>query len=59
LIWIKRARDKVLTMQAGPFGEFNGPYQKHDGVIVCAGGIPPTGFLQSAGIQMETKYGAP
>jgi thioredoxin reductase/NAD-dependent dihydropyrimidine dehydrogenase PreA subunit len=29
----------------------------NDVVIVCAGGILPTGFLQDVGIQVETKYG--
>ena len=32
--------------------------QKHnDTVIVCAGGILPTDFLKSMGIEIETKYG--
>jgi thioredoxin reductase len=26
-------------------------------VIVCAGGILPTGFLKSIGIEVETKFG--
>jgi thioredoxin reductase len=26
-------------------------------VIVCAGGILPTGFLKEVGIEVETKYG--
>ena len=30
---------------------------RNDAVIVCAGGILPTAFLQSAGIEVETKYG--
>jgi thioredoxin reductase (NADPH) len=30
---------------------------KNDAVIVCAGGILPTPFLKSAGIEVETKYG--
>jgi thioredoxin reductase (NADPH) len=30
---------------------------KNDAVIVCAGGSPPTAFLQSVGIKVETKYG--
>jgi thioredoxin reductase/ferredoxin len=30
---------------------------KNDTVIVCAGGILPTAFLQSIGIEVETKYG--
>ncbi|WP_290705194.1 NAD(P)-binding domain-containing protein [Amphritea sp.] len=29
----------------------------NDGVIVCAGGILPTGFLKKIGIEVETKYG--
>ena len=29
----------------------------NDGVLVCAGGILPTGFLKEVGIQVETKYG--
>lgn len=31
----------------------------NDAVIICAGGIMPTAFLQQAGIAMETKYGTP
>ncbi len=30
----------------------------NDAVIVCAGGILPTAFLKSIGIEVETKYGA-
>jgi thioredoxin reductase/NAD-dependent dihydropyrimidine dehydrogenase PreA subunit len=30
---------------------------KNDAVIVCAGGILPTAFLQGVGIEVETKYG--
>ncbi len=30
---------------------------KNDAVIVCAGGILPTAFLKSIGIEVETKYG--
>ena len=29
----------------------------NDGIIVCAGGILPTGFLKELGIEIETKYG--
>lgn len=32
---------------------------KNDGVIVCAGGIMPTGFLKELGVKVETKYGTP
>jgi thioredoxin reductase (NADPH) len=30
---------------------------KNDAAIVCAGGILPTAFLKSIGIEVETKYG--
>ncbi len=30
---------------------------ENDAVIVCAGGILPTGFLKSIGINIDTKYG--
>jgi thioredoxin reductase/ferredoxin len=30
---------------------------KNDAVIVCAGGILPTAFLKSVGIEVETKFG--
>jgi thioredoxin reductase len=30
---------------------------KNDAVIICAGGILPTSFLTSIGIEVETKYG--
>ncbi len=30
---------------------------ENDAVIVCAGGILPTQFLKSAGVEVETKYG--
>lgn len=29
----------------------------NDAVIVCAGGVLPTGFLESIGIEIETKHG--
>lgn len=29
----------------------------NDGLIICAGGILPNGFLKSIGIQVDTKYG--
>jgi thioredoxin reductase len=32
---------------------------QNDGVIICAGGIMPTGFLKDIGITVETKYGTP
>jgi thioredoxin reductase len=30
---------------------------KNDAIIVCAGGILPTSFLKSIGIEVDTKYG--
>ncbi|MFQ5483405.1 MAG: NAD(P)-binding domain-containing protein [Nitrospinaceae bacterium] len=32
---------------------------ENNAVIVCAGGILPTGFLKEVGISVETKYGTP
>lgn len=29
----------------------------NDAILVCAGGILPTGFLKSIGITVDTKYG--
>ena len=34
-----------------------GIVRRNDIVIVCAGGILPTGFLKSMGIEIDTKYG--
>ena len=31
--------------------------RRNDAVIICAGGILPTDFLRSMGIEVETKYG--
>jgi thioredoxin reductase len=30
---------------------------RNDAVIICAGGILPTGFLKSMGVEVETKHG--
>jgi thioredoxin reductase len=30
---------------------------RNDAVIICAGGILPTGFLRDMGVEVETKYG--
>ena len=30
---------------------------KNDAIIVCAGGILPTPFLENIGISIETKHG--
>ena len=36
----------------------NGPViLPNNAVIICAGGILPTGFLKDVGINVETKYG--
>jgi len=36
----------------------NGPLElKNDAIIVCAGGILPTPFLEGIGVEIETKYG--
>jgi thioredoxin reductase len=41
--------------------EYNGQQisLRNDAVIVCAGGILPTAFLKSVGIDVETKHGTP
>jgi thioredoxin reductase (NADPH) len=50
---IKRiGRDDVEIEQQGQLKRI-----KNDAVIVCAGGILPTAFLKSVGIEVETKYG--
>jgi hypothetical protein len=30
----------------------------NDAVLICAGGVLPTPFLKSTGIEVETKYGS-
>lgn len=32
---------------------------ENDAVIVCAGGVLPTGFLRQIGVEVETKHGTP
>ena len=44
--------DTVILEQNGKTGSL-----RNDGIIVCAGGILPTGFLKEVGIEVETKYG--
>jgi thioredoxin reductase/NAD-dependent dihydropyrimidine dehydrogenase PreA subunit len=44
--------DRVRLTSAGQPVEIG-----NDAVIVCAGGILPTDFLKSIGIEIETKYG--
>ncbi len=40
------------------FGSYAGSIvRENDAVIVCAGGILPTGFIKSMGIEVETKHG--
>jgi thioredoxin reductase (NADPH) len=29
----------------------------NDAIIVCAGGVLPTGFLKTIGLEVETKFG--
>jgi len=48
----KIGTDDVELAQGGKRMEI-----KNDTVIVCAGGILPTPFLKSIGIEVETKYG--
>jgi len=46
--------DRVLIDVNGRVEELD-----NDAVIVCAGGILPTGFLKKTGIEVETKHGTP
>ncbi len=46
------ADDRVRLEQSGRTVEF-----ENDAVIVCAGGVLPSGFLRSLGITVETKHG--
>ena len=48
----KVGTDHVLIEQGGKLLK-----AKNDAVIVCAGGILPTGFLKNIGIEVETKHG--
>lgn len=50
---VKRVGPDDVDIEAG------GQVQRirNDAVIVCVGGILPTAFLQSMGIEVETKYG--
>jgi len=50
---VREIRDDSVVIEHG------GKAYKLDnqGVIVCAGGILPTGFLKSIGIDVETKFG--
>lgn len=47
-----RDSDVVLEQEGEIFSE------KNDSVIICAGGILPTGFLKDIGVESETMYGA-
>lgn len=50
---VKQITEKEVTLeQEGKLHKL-----KNDGIIVCAGGILPTGFLKEIGITIETKYG--
>ena len=45
-------RDSVILETAKGRGKL-----PNDAVIICAGGILPTGFMKDIGIEIETKYG--
>jgi thioredoxin reductase/ferredoxin len=50
---VKRiGRHDVVIEQKG-----RGMRIKNDAIVVCTGGILPTAFLESIGVEMETKYG--
>jgi len=46
--------DKVQIEHEGKLLELD-----NDAVIICAGGVLPTGLLKEIGIEVETKYGTP
>jgi thioredoxin reductase (NADPH) len=46
-----RERDVVIALQE------RAVTLRNDAVIICAGGVLPTPFLKSTGIEVETKYG--
>lgn len=50
---VREIRDNEVVI------EYQGKAYKlpNQGVIVCAGGILPTGFLKSIGVDVETKFG--
>ncbi|MCF6252103.1 MAG: NAD(P)-binding domain-containing protein [Methylococcaceae bacterium] len=50
---VKNIGEKTVTIEhEGEIKEF-----QNDAIIVCAGGILPTGFLKDIGIDVETKFG--
>lgn len=51
---VKEIDDKSVTLIASDEKEV---VIENDAIIVCAGGILPTPFLKSIGIEVETKYG--
>lgn len=50
---VKRIGDDAVEIDAGG----KASTIRNDAVIVCVGGILPTAFLKSMGIEVETKYG--
>jgi thioredoxin reductase (NADPH) len=53
---VVRIDGATVTLQLSPGGE--GRVFDNEAVIICAGGILPTEFLKTMGIQIETKHGA-
>jgi len=48
----------AITSDSVELQSAEGPVQlANDAVIICAGGVLPTPFLQKIGIEIETKYG--
>jgi thioredoxin reductase (NADPH) len=50
---VKRIGEKDVEIKHGG----QSLVMKNDAIIVCVGGILPTPFLQSMGVEVETKYG--
>ena len=51
---VKEIRDNAVAIEHD--GEVS--ILPNNGIIVCAGGILPTGFLREVGVEVETKYGS-
>ena len=50
---VREIRENAVAIDTG--GELR--ILPNDAVIICAGGILPTGFLEEVGVEVETKYG--
>ena len=51
---VKKIEPDSVTMVDKDGKQFDMP---NEVIVVCAGGILPTGFLKEVGIQVETRFG--